>query len=120
MLVHRLQAGLASSHFTRRVLHVMQPFLDFLCPSLPLRLRASWMFAAAMAFHAVLADSILGLVGFPGFEEKHINLATAVNASAYSDLSGRASCPKDSRALVLSYPKTGVAGNARKRDWQAA
>ena len=95
MLVHRLQAGLASSHFTRRVLHVMQPFLDFLCPSLPLRLRASWMFAAAMACHAGLADSILGLVDFPRPEEKHINFTTAANALTYPDLSVAASCPKD-------------------------
>lgn len=31
-LVQSEHAGLASSHLTRRFLHIWQPYLDFLCP----------------------------------------------------------------------------------------
>ena len=51
LLRHRLHSGFASSHFTRRDLHVRHPDRDFLLPSRPffLRERASWRFAAALA-----------------------------------------------------------------------
>lgn len=59
VLLHRLQDGCASSHFTRRILHVVHPERDLWLPSLPLVFLASSRYAAAVTCHSAWLFAIL-------------------------------------------------------------